>query len=192
MKLVYDDFVKVIYVDQKDEQDNTIITKYVAYNMKYQGQYLIKDNGLLPDLWVITDVYRDVFNGDKIIDTQKIEMYYSPKKTIEEKYEIASVKLFIKNVEGYRTDWYDKENKRFSYKTIETGAINHYRYKKYEWVHYNPRFIHNNEEYYGRLSEQMVMDEVINNVYLLNNELSFKNQEQGFQKRLGKLEYKNI
>lgn len=191
MKIFNDNYVRLVYVDEKDQQDKTIITKYVAHNMKYQGHYLLNETENLPDLWVVTDVYRNVFDGDKIIDSQKIEMYYCPKKTIDEKYELSSVKLFIDNVEGYRTDWYDRENKRFSYKTIENGAVNNYRYKKYEWVYHNPRFLHYNEEYLGRLSDEFVMDEVLNNVFYINNELMQKNQEKGFQKTLGKMEYKN-
>jgi hypothetical protein len=182
--LVSDDNIRVAYVDNQEIDNKKIVTTYVAYNMKYQGQYLINDMENYKDLWVVNDIYREVFDGEKISDRRKIEIYYSPKNALDEVYEISSAKHFIEGVSGYRTDWYDRDNKRFSYKTIETGDINSYGYRKYEWVYYKQRFLNNNEEYQGPLKDEKIIKEVIDSVRFINETLKEKNQEKDYQKTL--------
>jgi hypothetical protein len=165
----YDHRIKKIFSHDSYQDENKIRRVYVMYDLKTQAEYEIGYQENI-NYFVVTDVYEVIYKDKKPKFKNKYEFYYSSKETIDDLFSIKSIKIFMDSDKHFRTDWFDKNNRKICYRTIEGHN------RKFENVIGSDGFYEGNQKYEGPLSELSLSESILQEVINLNdNHLEYKN-----------------
>lgn len=164
-----EDKIHKYYTDYSmSDNKQLIITKYVMDNRQSHANLNIVCDSKREPVWAVTDIYRFYYQNNTVEYSNKIEIYYDPKKDKDDDYNIASIKTFLMPGIDYRTDFYNPGECTPRCRAIELGGTSNPNYKRYEWDSSTQAFICYNDRYQGTLKDNKLVQEMFNVVTKLN------------------------
>jgi hypothetical protein len=172
MEMIYQNIgVRKTYLEEKFVSDTEITTVFLLWYSHTEAEYLLNKEDMSDNkYYVVKDIYRFYTKDNQIVRKDTYEVYYEPKKSKDDIYHVKSIKLFSDLDDLYRTDWFCKEENRFTYRTCEYKTEINPNYRKYVYNENLRQFEDGFSTYEGVLTEVSLSDDLLDKINHLNND----------------------